>query len=198
MLPAQPVVAPLARGAFQVMSNAEQLYHIGLRAEHETILAEDGKGLPCPAQYLIVGGVTFHRFTQKVEGYGAETTRHPVKGGYAYLSKPQIERIKTDLDRLRVQWLGRKADGSPILVTDEREGLRQARARIVDVTARGYRPIKGELTLHGWLFMQESATPELYQQPEPPSLVGAATSKSEPDTQEQVTQAMRKGSRSKG
>jgi len=170
-----------------------KLFHIGLRREHSEIMAPDGKGLPCPCQYLVVGGLTFHLYTHKVEGFGAETVRHRVQGGYAWIPDEQIKRINADLDVMRVQWIGRHPDGTPIIVTDEVENMRAARARIVDTRARGYRPVAGELSLHGWIYMQESAAgPELYDQPEPASIVAAAAA--EPDTEADVAAALRKGS----
>lgn len=151
-------------------------YHLGLRAKN----AESG--LPCPVDYITLAGVTFHKHTEKVTGWGPQTKRQRVQGGYAMLTDQQIADVKKALDKTRVQFLARDPQtGQPKVYTDDtQEPPRQyVRARIVTVGVRGYIPKDTDVRLDGWLYLVPQEAPTVYEVQDPPSVDWSSIGKTE-------------------
>lgn len=145
----------------------EQRYHLGLRDFNEK------NGLPCPVGSLTLGGVTFHRQTEKVTGWGPETRRQRVQGGYVVVSPKQLDAIRVDLDRKLVRFMAHDpATGEvKVYVDDKADPPRSyVRARIMELGTPGFEPKGTDCRLDGWLYMVPQEEPTIYEAADPPSL----------------------------
>lgn len=146
-------------------------YHIGLRRTHSE------NGLPCPVQYITIAGVTFHEFTERVSGYGADTRRDRVQGCYVKLTDEQLQAVHGKLENLVVQFRSvDPATGKPKVVVDDSLDPPRAmvRARVMDKTVPGYLPRSSDMPLHGWLYMVQESAPGALAYEDPPSVAAAA------------------------
>lgn len=154
-------------------TGARQLYWLGLRRSHDESHGPGWlAGVPCPFTSLTLGGVTFHLYTEKVEGEGIDTVRTRVQGGYAWLDGEDLEAIKRDLDRYRVAWLARDGEGKPLIFSHaifRDQGGKQVKGKLVDVGARGYNPQPYDCKLNGWIYMKPVDAATLYEPPDPPA-----------------------------
>ena len=145
-------------------------YHLGLREFNEL------NGLPCPVDSITLGGMTFHRYTEKVTGWGVDTKRQRVQGGYADLTPTQHKAVLDDIAEKRVQFLAHDpATGKiKVYVDDKSEPVRKyVKARIVTAGVRGYNPRPTDMRLDGWIYLAPQLAPTIFEVADPPSLASS-------------------------
>lgn len=164
-------------------------YHVGLRAH-------DARGNPCPFHQLILNGVNFHRFTERVT-YNDETRasrRDKVQGGYVTLTEEQVARIKHELDHIkRFAWLNKRKTAAREVHLYDQDVVVPVMARLEGtnelirtgerVVARAGDPVNKSLgsfpwgglqKLHPWVYMLPAPELTPYEWSDPPSILDDA------------------------
>jgi hypothetical protein len=125
---------------------------------------------------ITLAGVTFHRYTEKVTGWGPETRRERVQGGYVELTQAQLKAIREDLSTKCVQFLSHdpKTGDVKVYVDEKADPPRSyVRGRVFTKNVRGFIPRSTDCALDGWLYAREQLTPTIYEIKDPPSLASA-------------------------
>jgi hypothetical protein len=110
-----------------------KLYRIGLTAD-------------CPVHQVSLGGRTFAKRTEKVEGYGADTRRTDVRGSFEFLTDQDVARIKENASKRVIRATSGDKKFCRVYATDNRR----------------YRRLGGDEPLARYVYVEqveESASP---------------------------------------
>jgi hypothetical protein len=154
-------------------------WHIGIRESYDLKgLDANGnphpcRGLPCPFDSITLAGVTFHKRTEHVTGWNAETRRQEVMGGYVELTPEQVAAVQADIGQKRIQFQSHDPDTKrPKVYEDDSTDppRRYVKGRVITVGVKGVIPHATDTNIHGWLYMTPQEAPTVFEQQEPDSI----------------------------